>query len=244
MARDLSGPAMLTVVDPEAVAKAIQAGVGETVTLSVSARLDLLSNEPLTMTGQVRAVSDGRYVMKEGALRLADVNQGRTVLLHVRGISVVISEIVGPAVHPAVYRMVGLEPAEARVQVGLYVPRRVRPDLKGNDPGGQPWRVLTEPSSAQAALQVRPAPHLPTGRERDIPVVALAGRRRQQSGAAPTSGAPPIQRCPFSVPLVWRLTPPDRRLRGTRDQPPCPVETPIVVRSRLAWRGFPVPISH
>lgn len=47
--------------DPEAVAACVAAGVGSVVTLAVGAKTDDLSGEPVTVTGRVRVLSDGKF---------------------------------------------------------------------------------------------------------------------------------------------------------------------------------------
>jgi microcystin degradation protein MlrC len=117
LARNLPGTAMITVVDPDAVNAAIEAGVGRTVTLSLGAGLDPERNIPVTVTGNVRVIADGRYSIKDWALQMAEISQGRTVRLEAGQVEIVVSERVGPVVHPAVFRMVGLEPAQAKIVV-------------------------------------------------------------------------------------------------------------------------------
>jgi microcystin degradation protein MlrC len=50
-----------TLYDPEAVAACVAAGVGETVTLAVGAKTDALHGKPVTVTGRVRVISDGKF---------------------------------------------------------------------------------------------------------------------------------------------------------------------------------------
>ena len=47
--------------DPEAVAACVVAGVGETVTLGVGGKTDDRHGEPVTVTGRVRVLADGRF---------------------------------------------------------------------------------------------------------------------------------------------------------------------------------------
>jgi len=47
--------------DPEAVGACIEAGVGRTITLAVGAKTDHLHGEPVTVTGRVRSIAEGRY---------------------------------------------------------------------------------------------------------------------------------------------------------------------------------------
>jgi microcystin degradation protein MlrC len=114
--RDIAGKAMLTVVDPEAVGQVIPAGVGHEVTLAVGGKLDTIRNRPVTVTGRVKAITDGRYVSSIGQAQ-TPISMGRTVVLEVGDIFVVLCEMVGPNLDPALYRSVGLEPKDAKIVV-------------------------------------------------------------------------------------------------------------------------------
>ncbi|HEY8292976.1 MAG TPA: M81 family metallopeptidase [Thermomicrobiales bacterium] len=50
-----------TLYDPEAVAACVAAGVGATVTLAVGAKTDTMHGTPVTVTGRVRLISDGKW---------------------------------------------------------------------------------------------------------------------------------------------------------------------------------------
>lgn len=110
LGRELGGNAMLTVVDPEAVAQAIEAGVGECLTVEVGGKIDTVHYQPVEVAGRVRALTDGRY-----SSLLGQTSMGRTAVLEVGDIYVVLSETSGPNVDPGIYRSVGLEPEEAKI---------------------------------------------------------------------------------------------------------------------------------
>ncbi len=60
--QDLSeGFAIITVVDPEAAALCHQSGEGNAVTVSLGHKIDLQWGSPMTLTGVVRALSDGEF---------------------------------------------------------------------------------------------------------------------------------------------------------------------------------------
>ncbi len=50
-----------TLYDPEAVAACVAAGVGATVTMAVGAKTDALHGTPVTVTGRVRVIADGKF---------------------------------------------------------------------------------------------------------------------------------------------------------------------------------------
>jgi microcystin degradation protein MlrC len=50
-----------TLCDPDAVRACVAAGVGQTLTLDVGAKTDDRHGRPITVTGRVRVISDGRF---------------------------------------------------------------------------------------------------------------------------------------------------------------------------------------
>jgi microcystin degradation protein MlrC len=108
-------PALITVVDPEAVEVAIAAGLGHTVTLSVGGKRDHIHSRPVSVTGRVANIADGRFSIS-GHIGGA-VNMGRTVLLDIGQIRLVLSERIGPGHDPVVYTHLGLDPRTAQIVV-------------------------------------------------------------------------------------------------------------------------------
>lgn len=113
--RKLGGDAFVTVVDPEAVAQALAAGIGQQVTLHVGGKRDRLFSTPAAVTGRVIRASDGRFTIS-GHLA-ADINMGRTVVVDLGEVKLVLSEDVGSGHDPMVYRHLGLDPAGAKIVV-------------------------------------------------------------------------------------------------------------------------------
>lgn len=58
---DLQDACVLYIVDPEAVAECVAAGVGSTITLAVGAKSTPLQGEPVVMTAEVVALSNGEF---------------------------------------------------------------------------------------------------------------------------------------------------------------------------------------
>ena len=115
LAQSLGGPAFVTVVDPPAVEQALMAGIGEVVTLSVGGKRDRVFSSPVSVTGRVTRISDGRFTIS-GHLG-SDIDMGRTVVVDTGEIKVVLSEQVGAGHDPMVYRHLGLEPTTAKIVV-------------------------------------------------------------------------------------------------------------------------------
>lgn len=108
-----SRPAFLTIVDPEAVALAIAAGVGNEVSMAVGGKKDYIYGHPVQITGRVIRISDGRFSISGHIAGL--VNMGRTVALAIGKIQMVISERSGVGHDPSVYTHLGLDPSKAQI---------------------------------------------------------------------------------------------------------------------------------
>jgi microcystin degradation protein MlrC len=108
---------LVTVVDDHAVTQAVAAGVGQTLTVSVGGRLDSRYASPVTVTGRVRVLSDGRFTFSDQKSRGTEGQMGRAAVIEVGAISVLATERPAFTVDPAFYRSVGLEPRDAKIVV-------------------------------------------------------------------------------------------------------------------------------
>lgn len=109
--------ALVLIADPEAVHACLQAGVRETVTVAVGGKVDRMHGEPVTVTGRVRALTDGVF-RNRGPMRdrLVD-DQGRTAVLDVDGLTLVLTERKLPMWNLQQLRSCGIEPTEQRIIV-------------------------------------------------------------------------------------------------------------------------------
>jgi microcystin degradation protein MlrC len=102
--------------DPEAVEKAIRAGVKGAVTMMIGAKTDSFHGKPIEVTGKIRTITDGRFIHKAGAVGLpADV--GRTAVIDVDGIEVILTEKSHAPNDPEIYRRNGIEPRDKKILV-------------------------------------------------------------------------------------------------------------------------------
>ncbi len=108
---------LATAVDPAAVARAIEAGVGREVTLDVGGALDPRWSRPVTLTGRVSRLSDGRFTYSDRKARGTEGHMGRAAVVEAGAVAVLITERAAFTVDPAFYRSVGLEPADAKIVV-------------------------------------------------------------------------------------------------------------------------------
>lgn len=94
-----------SIFDSEAVATAVDAGVGETVTLTAGARVDDGPRGPLQITGQVFSITSG------------DPDAGTQVVIAVGGLHAIITQRRKPFHHLDDFRMLGLDPEHADIVV-------------------------------------------------------------------------------------------------------------------------------
>ncbi len=112
--------AVAQIMDPEAVAACITAGVGSEVTLSVGGKHDELHGPPVEVTGMVRLIHEGSFKVAGamGAGTLA--SRGRTIVLEIGGrdgIELQLTEVRGHPHDLNFFRAFGIEPTERRILV-------------------------------------------------------------------------------------------------------------------------------
>jgi microcystin degradation protein MlrC len=114
----LTEPAAIFLVDPEAAARLKEAGVGSTVTLLIGGKLDRQHSEPVSVTGRVRLISDGRWIARARGYNTGIENcMGTSAVLEVGLVHILIAERSAMTVDPALYRSHGIEPKYYKIVV-------------------------------------------------------------------------------------------------------------------------------
>lgn len=108
---------LVPVADPEAAAICQRAGVGAEVTLRLGHQLDTRWGQPLTVTGRVERLSDGRFRYVGGIFEGIDGEMGPSAVLAVGGVRVLITTFATYDWRDEQYRSVGLDPAKAKFVV-------------------------------------------------------------------------------------------------------------------------------
>jgi microcystin degradation protein MlrC len=103
--------------DPAAVQACVRAGVGSRVTVAVGGKVDDRHGTPLTVTGTVRTLSDGRFVHKGPMLRGLPGRLGPTAVLDVDGVKVILISLRWQTLDPEMLRFVGVEPTGEKIVV-------------------------------------------------------------------------------------------------------------------------------
>ncbi len=104
--------------DPEAVNKLIEAGVGAKVTLLLGGKMDMPSigrpGEPLEVTGSVRLISDGDFVVRGPMYTGVKMHMGKTVVFDTGSIQFLIIENNHEPFDLGMFRSAGIEPTAKR----------------------------------------------------------------------------------------------------------------------------------
>ena len=114
----LEDVAVGAVWDPAAVEQMQAAGVGATVTLQLGGRTDMpsigLKGVPLEITGQVRIISDGRWVVRGPMYTGVEVSTGPTAVLESEGMKIVVTSRHHEPWDLGIFTSVGIDPAATR----------------------------------------------------------------------------------------------------------------------------------
>ena len=89
---DVQDAVVAIIADPESVAQAIEAGIGNRVTLNVGGKTDDMHGEPVTLDAYVKTISDGVYLRKGPMARGATDRMGRTAVIKIGGVEVILTE--------------------------------------------------------------------------------------------------------------------------------------------------------
>ena len=101
-----------TICDAEAASEAAMAGVGKTITLKVGHKRSGLG-DPLTVTGKVKVISDGTYVLEGPGGNGMVGEMGLTVVLAIGSIRLNLRSIPHFEWDLGIHKSVGLDPAKA-----------------------------------------------------------------------------------------------------------------------------------
>ena len=117
----LRNVAMFGICDPQAVEAMENAGVGNTITLDLGGKVDMpaigLEAEPLAITGRVRAITDGEFVVTVPMGRGTTTHMGKTAVLDTGHVQVVVISRHTEPCDLGCFRSAGIEPTGKRYLV-------------------------------------------------------------------------------------------------------------------------------
>jgi microcystin degradation protein MlrC len=103
--------------DEAAVRACLAAGVGSTLTLDVGGKVDPSHGAPLTVTGRVRTLSDGRFVYKGPMFRGLEGRVGPTAVLDINDVKIILISNRRQTLDPEMIRFVGIDPTAEKILV-------------------------------------------------------------------------------------------------------------------------------
>jgi len=109
--------AALCVRDEAAAALAWESRPGARIRVSLGGTVDRAFHRPVTVEGLVRSISDGCYRYKGKWNTGLGVQIGRTAVIDIGRISVVVSERPPSGIDPEIYRSQGIEPRDRKIVV-------------------------------------------------------------------------------------------------------------------------------
>lgn len=116
--QDLQGVAMAAVWDPAAVQAMQAAGVGSTVTLDLGGRMAMPAIDfparPLRVTGRVRRLSDGEWIVRGPMYTGSRITAGPTAVLEVGGMQIVVTSLHHEPWDAGIFTHIGIDPAQCR----------------------------------------------------------------------------------------------------------------------------------
>ena len=107
---DVQDAVIAVIADPESVAQAVEAGVGNRIQLNVGGKTDTQHGAPVALIGYVKTLSDGKFILKGPMGRGTVGNMGRTAVIQVGGVEIILTERRIQPYDAEVLRSVGIEP--------------------------------------------------------------------------------------------------------------------------------------
>jgi microcystin degradation protein MlrC len=109
---------MFGICDPEAVEEMALAGVGNSLALRLGGKVDMpsigLRGEPLEISGRVRALTDGDFVVTAAMGRGTVESMGTTAVLDTGNVQIVVCSRNSEPFDLGCFRSVGIEPTQKK----------------------------------------------------------------------------------------------------------------------------------
>jgi|KBSSwiStaDraftv2_1062776.scaffolds.fasta_scaffold227715_2 microcystin degradation protein MlrC len=156
----LTGTAAIFLVDPPAVSKAFEAGVGKTIELTAGGHFDRVNSTPVKMTAYIRLLSDGRWTSQAAGYNTGIENRmGRAAVIEVGHVKILLAEKSAMTVDPELFRSHGINPDHCKIVVvkspngfrAAYAPIAKKmivvdtPGVSTANLARLPWKRVTRP---------------------------------------------------------------------------------------------------
>jgi microcystin degradation protein MlrC len=110
-------PALVTLVDADAVEMARRRGVGSELTMDLGGKRDRHFSQPLRVTAEVQNVFEAQFVLSGHLARNMPIDMGLSAVLRCGQVHVVVTSRSGPHFAPQLFQTPGLDPFAASVLV-------------------------------------------------------------------------------------------------------------------------------
>lgn len=110
-----NGAVVAMICDPEVTAAAHEAGEGVSLTIGLGAKSGLPGHRPLVASYRVERLGDGNFLATGPFYRGNRVQLGPMALLSIDGVRIVVSSRKQQAADQAIFRHLGVEPAEQKI---------------------------------------------------------------------------------------------------------------------------------
>lgn len=117
IARKAQNTAVALIVDPQTVEKAIRTGVGQRGDFLLGGKVEAsdINGESLQISAVVKTITDGVFINKDKMAHGLVNCLGRTVVLAIDGIDVIVAENRVQPWDPEIFRRHGIEPSEKQI---------------------------------------------------------------------------------------------------------------------------------
>jgi microcystin degradation protein MlrC len=111
------GPVLVTLVGAEIVRAAEQLGVGAMIDTQVGGKRDCRFGRSISIQGTIERLFDARFVISGHLARNLSIDMGRSVVLRLDEVRLVVTTRSGPHFSPELFRAAGIDPFAAAVLV-------------------------------------------------------------------------------------------------------------------------------
>lgn len=108
----LTGGVIALIWDPTTVKNAVEAGLGSTIIADLGGHTDDLHGSPLKVEGQVKKISDGKFVSDGPMGKGVPTDMGTTVILDIKGNEVIVTSKRLQPLDLTIYKTLGINPKE------------------------------------------------------------------------------------------------------------------------------------
>lgn len=114
---DWPRPALVTLVDPDAVQLARQHGVGTEMTTELGGKRNSRTSQPLRVTARVQHLFEARFLLSGHLARNLPIDMGLSVVLRSGQVHIIVTSRSGPHFAPQLFQTAGLDPFASNVLV-------------------------------------------------------------------------------------------------------------------------------